>query len=185
ALPVSPDFIATGDFSGNGHLDVAIGARGGSAIYVLAGDGKGKLGTPKQISLTGKVTAMAAGAIGPMHTSTLLVGLSDPNKGISLDLYTKTADGLAKQGSFPLSAAASNIVFGDFGDAGPDAAFLSGGDAIILHSTSMQLEPLSLPVSATAMALGSFIYDRNPHIQVALLTSDGSLHIAAHSEFNP
>ncbi|HWG87567.1 MAG TPA: FG-GAP repeat protein, partial [Candidatus Acidoferrales bacterium] len=31
ALPVSPDFIATGDFSGNGHLDVAIAARGGSA----------------------------------------------------------------------------------------------------------------------------------------------------------
>jgi uncharacterized repeat protein (TIGR01451 family) len=185
-LPVSPDFIATGDFSGNGHLDVAIAARGGSAIYVLAGDGKGKLDAPRQISLTGTVTAMAAGAIGPMHTSTLLVGLSDPNKGISLDLYSKASDGLAKQGSFPLNAAASNIVFGDFGDAGgPDAAFLSGGDVIILHSTNMQLEPLSLPVSATAMALGSFIYDRNPHIQVALLTSDGSLHIAAHSEFNP
>jgi uncharacterized repeat protein (TIGR01451 family) len=184
-LPVSPDFIATGDFNGNGHLDVAIAARGGSAIYVLAGDGKGKLDAPKQISLTGTVTSMAAGAIGPMHTSTLLVGLSDPNKGISLDLYAKTEQGLAKQGSFPLSAAASNIVFGDFGDAGPDAAFLSGGDAMILHSNSMQLEPLSLPVSATAIALGSFIYDRNPHIQIALLTSDGSLHIAAHSEFNP
>ncbi|HST76998.1 MAG TPA: FG-GAP repeat protein, partial [Verrucomicrobiae bacterium] len=184
-LPVSPDFIATGDFSGNGHLDVAIAARGGSAIYVLAGDGKGKLDAPKQISLSGKVTAMAAGAFGPMHTSTLLVGLSDPNKGLSLDVYAKTAESMAKQGSFPLSATASNIVFGDFGDAGPDAAFLSGGDVIILHSTSMQLEPLSLPVSATAMALGSFIYDRNPHIQVALLTSDGTLHIAAHSEFNP
>ena len=40
-VPVSPDFIATGNFAGNGHGDIAFAARGGTTLYVLPGDGKG------------------------------------------------------------------------------------------------------------------------------------------------
>ena len=86
---------------------------------------------------------------------------------------------------FPLKAAASNIVFGDFGDSQADTAFLSGGNVFILHSSNFHMEALSLPVNASAMALGSFIFDRTGGLQIALLTSDGTLHIAARTEFDP
>ncbi|MGE5324160.1 MAG: FG-GAP-like repeat-containing protein, partial [Actinomycetota bacterium] len=185
AVPVHPDFVVTGDFNGDGHPDVATAARGGSALYVFMGDGKGGLSALQAVNLAGTVTTLAAGNLGRAQLSSLLVGLSDPKTGFSLDVYGETSQGFAQSADFSLSATASNVLFGDFGDAGDDAAFLSGGDVMVLHAASMQLEQISLPVSASAMALGYFIYDRNAHIQIALLSSDGSVHIAAHSEFDP
>src|SRR6185312_2426098 len=189
AVPASPDFVATGDFNGDGHLDVAVAAKGGTAIYLLLGDGKGKFAAPQAVPVNGTVITLAAGNLGRTLTSSVLVGVSSPQTGFSLAVFSLPADGssqnLSAVASFSLSAAPSNILFGDFGDAGDDAAFLVGGDVALLHSSSMELEQLSLPVSGSAMALGSFIYDRNAHIQIALLSSDGSVEIAAHSEFDP
>ena len=189
AVGASPDFVATGDFNGDGHLDLAVAAKGGTGVYLLIGDGKGNFAAPKAISVNGTVVTMAAGNLGRTLTSSVLVGVSAPQTGVSMVVFSLPADGssqsLTSVASFPLSAAPSNILFGNFGDAGDDAAFLIGGDVAILHSASMELEQLSLPVSASAMALGSFIYDRNGHIQIALLSADGSVEIAAHSEFDP
>ena len=42
-----------------------------------------------------------------------------------------------------------------------------------------------MPVSARAFALGSFIFDRSGGIQIAVLAPDGSVQIAARSEFDP
>ena len=64
-------------------------------------------------------------------------------------------------------------------------AFLAGGRFLILRSSSMQVVPVSLPVSARAFALGSFIFDRSGGPQIAVLTADGSVQIAARSEFDP
>ena len=100
-------------------------------------------------------------------------------------VFAGSDQGMGQLASYRLDAAAVNIVFGDFGDSHTDAAFLSGGNVFILHSSNMQMEALSLPVNASAMALGSFIYDRTGGLQIALLTSDGSIHFAAHTEFNP
>ncbi|HEU5415569.1 MAG TPA: VCBS repeat-containing protein, partial [Candidatus Angelobacter sp.] len=167
AVPASPDFVATGDFNGDGHLDLAVAAKGGTEFYLLIGDGKGNFAAPQAISLNGTVATMAAGNLGRTLTSSVLVGISSPQAGFSLTVFSLPADGssqnLTSAASFPLSAAPSNILFGDFGDTGDDAAFLAGGDVVLLHSSSMELEQLSLPVSASAMALGSFIYDRNAH----------------------
>ncbi|HJT53290.1 MAG TPA: FG-GAP-like repeat-containing protein, partial [Candidatus Angelobacter sp.] len=189
AVPASPDFVATGDFNGDGHLDVAVAAKGGTAIYLLIGDGKGNFAAPQAVPVNGTVVTLAAGNLGRTLTSSVLVGVSSPQTGFSLAVFSLPADGssqnLSAVASFSLSAAPSNILFGDFGDAGDDAAFLVGGDVALLHSSSMELEQLSLPVSGSAMALGSFIYDRNAHIQIALLSSDGSVEIAAHTEFDP
>jgi len=189
AIPASPDFVATGDFNGDGHLDLAVAAKGGTAVYLLIGDGKGSFAAPQAVSLNGTVVTMAAGNLGRTLTTSVLVGISNPQTGFSLAVFSLPADGssqnLSAVANFSLSAAPSNILFGEFGDTGDDAAFLIGGDVALLHSSSMELEQLSLPVSASAMALGSFIYDRNAHIQIALLSADGSVEIAAHSEFDP
>ncbi|HEY1939547.1 MAG TPA: hypothetical protein VGJ33_16575 [Candidatus Angelobacter sp.] len=113
------------------------------------------------------------------------MGVATPQSA-SLQVFSGTDSGLSPPAVFPLKGAATNILFGDFGDSFTDTAFLSGGNVFILHSSNFQMEALSLPVNASAMALGSFIFDRaGGGLQIALLTSDGTLHIAAHTEFDP
>src|SRR5262249_35959582 len=130
--------------------------------------------------------ALAAGTLGRSEQFTqLIVGLSGPGKSFSLMAYTGTDQGLAPLARFSLSAPASNINFGEFGDGSSDAAFLAGGQVFIVRSSSMQLVKVPLPLSAAALALGSFIYDRNGGSQIAVLGSDGSVQIAVRNEFDP
>src|ERR1700730_7356247 len=186
-VPISPDFLATGNFTGSGHLDLVLASRGGNALYLFSGDGKGKFVSWQVISLPGAITVLAAGQFGRAGAFTsLIVGLCDTQKQFSFTLYRNTAQGLARLASYPLTDSASAVVFGDLdGDLRPDAAVLSGGQIQILHSSSLQLETVSLSVSAVSMALGSFIHDRGLRLQMALLTPDGSIHIVARSEFDP
>jgi uncharacterized repeat protein (TIGR01451 family) len=184
-IPVRPDFVAVGNFTASGHQDLIVAARGGNALLVLAGDGKGNFAASQTINLSGSITALGAEHLaGGQPFFNLVVGISTP-KDAALLVFTGSNDGLSAPLSIPQSAAVSSIAFGDFGEANTDTAFLAGGDVFILHTSTMQVEALNLPVNASALALGSFIYDRNPHQQIALLTSDGSVHIAAHSEFDP
>ncbi len=184
-VPVRPDFIATGHFIGSGHLDLAIAARGGNALYVFSGNGKGKFTNPQVVQLSGGVTALAAGDLGRSGTfSSLIVGLSNKQNS-SLAVYRGAMSGLAQLSSYVMTAPVSSIAFGDLdGDRHPDAAVLSGGQVQVLHSSSMKLEGISLPVSAVSMALGSFIHDRGLRLQIALLAADGSVHIAAPGSFD-
>ncbi len=187
SVPVSPDFLAAGNFTGKGNLDFVLASKDGNALYLFAGDGKGGFASPQIISLNGGVTAMAAGDFGnAAHSETLMVGTSAQSPaGFMMSVYHGTTQGLVSLASYALTAAVSNINFGDFGDSGLDAAFLSGGQVQILRSSTMELESVSLPVSASALVLGSFLPDRTNGMQMALLTSDGAIQIVAHSEFDP
>ncbi len=183
-VPVRPDFLATGNFTGSGHLDLALASRGGNTLYIFTGDGRGKFASRQIIGLPGAITALAAGQFGRVGT-TLLVGVSGPQNS-SLVVYRGTAQGAARLASYPLTAPVTAVAFGDLdGDRQPDAAVLSGGQVQILHSSSLRLETVSLPVSAVSMALGSFVHDRGLRLQMALLTPDGGIHIAARSGFDP
>jgi hypothetical protein len=185
SVPVRPDFIALGRFTPSGHQDLAVAALGGNSLFVFSGDGKGGFGAPQTVSLSGSVTAMASeNLLRSLPYSNLVVGIASPQTS-SLLVFSGTDSGLSPPAVFRLAAAASNIVFGDFGDSHTDTAFLSGGNVFILHSSNFQMEALSLPVNASAMALGSFIFDRTGGLQIALLTSEGTLHIAARTEFDP
>lgn len=181
-VPVEPDFLAAGDFTGNGMLDLAVAARGGNFLYILPGDGKGHFGAFQAVMLPGRITALAAGTLGMQQRRTnLLVGVS--NGSSSLMVLGETGVGLEVLSIHPVRGPVSNILFGNFGDAGQDAAFLSGGNIEILRS-NRQVEDVSLPVSVRAFALGSFIFDRNGGSQIAVLGTDGSIHFAVRNEFD-
>ena len=185
-VPVNPDFIAIGNFTGNGEQDMVIAARGGNALYVFQGDGKGGFGNPQTVALPGGVTVLAAGNFGSSgHFTTVLVGIKGTGKSSSLVALSGSFQGLTVAGTFPTSATVSSIDFANFGGAGRDAAFLAGGQIFILRSSSMQIAPVSLPISARAFALGSFIFDRSGGTQIAVLAADGSVQIAARNEFDP
>ncbi|HEU4416959.1 MAG TPA: VCBS repeat-containing protein, partial [Candidatus Angelobacter sp.] len=185
AVPVSPDFIAVGRFTGSGHNDLVIAAKGGNALYVFSGDGKGNFAAPQSVPLPGGVTALAGGDLGhATGFNKVVVGVT-AQSGAELAIFGGSQDGLAPVAAFPLSGPASSLNFGDFGDGGNDLAFLAGGKVQILRSATMKLQQVSLPISASSLALGTFVIDRAPGLQMALLTSDGAIHIAAHNEFDP
>src|ERR1041384_4257751 len=79
SVPVSPDFIVTGNFTKGSAPDVVFAAKGG-ALYLMGGNGNGKLGEPTQIDLPGPLTALAAGEFRAADGVTdLAVGGSGPS----------------------------------------------------------------------------------------------------------
>ena len=128
---------------------------------------------------------MIGGDLGYAGTFTkVMVGIT-ASSGAELAIFSGSKDGLDPVAAFPVSEPASNFNFGNFGDGDNDLAFLAGGKVEILRASTMKLQQVSLPVNATALALGSFVIDRAPCLQLALLTADGTIHIAAHNEFDP
>ncbi|HET9837491.1 MAG TPA: hypothetical protein VFR84_04590 [Candidatus Angelobacter sp.] len=185
ATPVTPDFMAVGHFTASGHNDLVVAARGGTALFVFSGDGHGNFAAPQQLNLPGAVSALIGGDLGygkGFHN--VVVGLNGTS-GPELAIFAGGQDGLNPVAAFPLNGAPSNFNFGDFGDGGNDLAFLAAGKVQVLRAATGKLQTVSLPISATALALGNFVNDRIPGLQMALLTADGSIHIAVHNEFDP
>src|SRR6185437_10557690 len=186
SVPVTPDFLALGNFTGDGQRDLIIAARGSNTLYIFPGDGKGGFGPAQTVGVPGAVTALGAGEFGSSaQFSAVLIGVKGVGKSASLVVMVGSVQGLNLLAAFPLSAAPSNFDFGNFGGGGNDAAFLASGQISILRSSTLKIVPVSLPVTVSAFALGSFIFDRNGGAQIAVLSPDGSVQIAARSEFDP
>jgi hypothetical protein len=185
SVPVNPDFVAVGRFTGSGHNDLAVAAKGGNVLFVLPGDGRGNFGAPQQLSLPGGVAAMIGGDLGRAREyQNLILGINGVS-GAELAVFAGSEKGVNPIAAFPLSGPASSFNFGDFGDGGNDLAFLASGKVQILRAQTMQLQQVSLPVSAVGLAVGTFMYDRNSSAQLALLGADGSVQIAVRNEFDP
>ncbi|HEV2990309.1 MAG TPA: hypothetical protein VG759_17850, partial [Candidatus Angelobacter sp.] len=189
--PVRPDFLAAGEFSGQGHIALIAAARGGNTLYLFDGKGNGQFSAPRPLSLPGTVTAVASGHFGANNRfASLLVGVSGPQHSAVL-LYAGSENGLSLVASYPLPAPATAFAFGDLnGDGLADAAMIAGGQAMVLYSApnsaEFKLEPVSLPATVNAIALGRFLFDRiDARLQMALLSSDGSILLAAHNGFDP
>ena len=60
SVPAPADFVVTGNFTKDSEKDVVFAAKGGG-LYLMKGNGTGRLGDPEQINLPGSVTALAAG----------------------------------------------------------------------------------------------------------------------------
>jgi len=188
---VRPDFLAAGNFYQSGHIGVVVAARGGNTINVLTGNGYGVFTVAQSLSLPGgaAVTALGAGKIGAIgQPDSVLIGVQGPQQPLLL-LYRSSAAGMVLVNTYALPAPAMAFAFGDLdGHLVPDAAaVIAGGQLLMLHSgrpeASPALAPISLPFSVSAMALGSFAFDRNRRLQMALLSPDGALHIMAPNGF--
>ena len=186
-VPLAPDFIVTGNFAGNGHKDIVVASRGGTQLYLLPGDGKGNFGVAQTVNLPAGVTAMASGEFGGGNGyDTLLVAISSSPRSAALAILRGTAHGFSSAAALPLNAPATAFAFGNLdGEPGYDAAILAGGQVFILHSASLMLEDTQLSSSASSVAVGSFVNDRVPGMQIALLNPNGSIFIAAHNDFDP
>jgi len=189
ALPEAPDFLAAGDFSRSGNPGILVGARESEQLYIVPGDGHGKLGAPQSVSLPGKLTAMAAGQIGRGDTSPdVAVGVVGIN-GPELLIYKAGLGGLlAAPVVYSLADEVTSLRIGGLDD-DPygDVAILAGGSLFILHgqlwgpgaasgvplSPALELESVPLSSSARAIAVGDFIWERNNRMELAVLTGSG------------
>ena len=108
------------------------------------------------------------------------------DSGSKLLVYSGSAQGLALTGSFALASDAASFASGDLdGDGIADLLTVAGGQISILHSASQSLEPVSTSFTVSRATLGRFLQDRSPIQQMALLGSDGNLHILARNGFDP
>jgi hypothetical protein len=187
-VPVVPDFLATGHFTGSDYTDIAVAARGGSVLYVLPGNGSGGFAQTLSIDLPGPVSALAAGKFSNnTDSNTIAVGIGGASPEILL--YSGSGNGLSLVRRYSMSAPASSFNFDDLdGDGLADVLILSGGRLSLVHAsgTSVQpeLETISLPVSAIAATTGFFVHDRGWRRQIALLDDLGTVHIVAHGRFD-
>jgi CSLREA domain-containing protein len=191
-LPVRPDFVAVGDFNGDGHLDVAVGSRSSATLYILFGDGKGNFTQPMAVALPAGVTAMAAKRLDPVSRYTnLVIAVSGDNP--RLLVYAASDSGPQGLISLGVSAPVTSVAFGNLDrDSYLDAALVAGGQLMILHgrdvhaaslgtNTNVALESVPLVSAAISVAIGKFLPDRDPRSQMAVLSSDGSIQMIARA----
>ncbi len=172
-----PDFLTAGDVFGQNGTGVIAAARGGSKLYVVARGASGKMEVAQSIPSSGAITALSAHQLLPGKYAQVLVGARGPN-GPELDIYTGSNEGLSKVSSFALAGDATAFASGNLdGDSSPDVLVLAGGALSILHGGSQTLEPVRVPYTVSSAVLGRFLFDRSGLAQMALLATDGSVHI--------
>ncbi|HEU4834977.1 MAG TPA: hypothetical protein VFS90_11200, partial [Pyrinomonadaceae bacterium] len=193
ALPVSPDFLATGNFTNDSEKDVVFAAKGG-ALYLMKGNGTGRLGEPQQIELPGPVTALAAGEFRAADGITdLAVGVSAPG-GETLMIFDDGVDGFSNAVvQQQLSAPASAIEFGGLDDDSYlDVAVAAGSELTIVHgwgrkeqvAPESRVERVNVGPGVRGLALGEFEWDRQGRTEIAALTYDGTVHIVGSGKLD-
>jgi uncharacterized repeat protein (TIGR01451 family) len=193
-LPEAPDFLAVGNFTGDGHLDVVAGARGSQILYILANDGKGGLLAPRPIALSGALTALGTTHFDAGTAYSHIVAGTSGQGASQLTVFEGTLGGVNVVATAALRAPPTSLSFGSLGgDSFPDIAVVAGGQLQIVHGRDvhaarigegpaiLQAESVSIPFAATSVTLGSFIQDRASRLQMAVLGTDGSVHIVTRA----
>src|SRR5215213_3170786 len=191
-VPVSPDFLVTGNFTHDSEKDVLFAAKGG-ALYLMKGDGSGRLEAPEQVNLPGPVTALAAGEFRAADGFTdVAVGVTGPG-GESLlifDAVEGLSNALVQQ---PLTGPASAIEFGGLDD-DPfmDVAAAAGSEIVVNHgwgrkeqvAATSREERINVSGGLRGLAVGDFAWDREGRIEIAALTSDGVVQIVQNAKLD-
>ena len=183
-IPSTPDFLAAGRFTGAATPTLLAASRGGRQVHVLSLDSTGALTLRQSIDLPGPISALATY---DLHTGAYMeaaIGVHT-DAGSQLLLYSGSPGGLTAVTSLALEHDAASFAFGNLdGDLVPDILILAGGSASVLHGATVAIEPVRVPYGVSATALGTFYFDQQALLQMALLDSSGTLHLLAHANIN-
>lgn len=175
SLPERPDLILVADFNHDGTRDVLVAARGGK-LYMLAGDGTGKLGLPELVTVGGPVRAMATSGDGHVALSI------DGEHGPELVILAPAAEGPVHETAYPLPARGDAVLWGNLGG-GADVAVGSGSHILIVYNVlerNPKTETVDVPFKVEGLTAGNFIWNRDGLAGLAALADDGSVHILQH-----
>ncbi|MGZ5537274.1 MAG: FG-GAP repeat domain-containing protein, partial [Chthoniobacterales bacterium] len=184
-VPEPADFVQVGDFNHDNRKDVLVGTRGGD-LFLLPGEGDGRLGLPEQVSLPGKVTALAAGefraADGWTDIAVGVVGADGP----SLLIFDGVDGVKGEPMTLRLSAPATAVEIASLdNDPFRDVAVAAGNEVLIIHGwggkqpvdLSSRVEHINLSHNARDLAVGFFLWNRAGSDQIAVLQDDGTVNI--------
>ena len=185
ALPVRPDMMQAVDLNGDGAIDVIVLARGDSSAYLLLGDGKGGFGAASAIAMGGTVTAMTT--MRAQDASSYIVASVCNVGGCRLRLVDSDS---SEKISFALPAPATSILVAPFNGSGnEDIAVVSGGSVLLFDGAAVRQGQTSietLPIqNAAAISEGHFVWDRRGFPQMAVVDTNGSLHVLARTGLDP
>uniref|UniRef100_Q02CP8 Polymorphic membrane protein n=1 Tax=Solibacter usitatus (strain Ellin6076) TaxID=234267 RepID=Q02CP8_SOLUE len=184
-IPSRPDFLAAGDFIGLNGPGVVAAARGGRTLHVVSRGDSGKLEVLQSLDVAGVITGVDQYQLRPGKYAQLVVGVRGES-GPELRVYDGSQAGLAEVSRFPLAGDATAFAFGNLdGDLAADVLMVAGGELYVLHGGNQALEHVRLPFHPAAVALGSFAYDRDSLLSMAVLATDGSLHILVNNQYDP
>ncbi|MBS1794016.1 MAG: VCBS repeat-containing protein [Acidobacteria bacterium] len=190
-LPVSADYVVTGDFTRDGRVDILAAAAGGHELYLLEGDGKGNFAAPRTIAVEGSISALATGDVD--HPDGLPdVVVAAAGDGLSnLYVYESIGDIFnAEPRVRQISGDIRTISVGQLDDNDFGDIAVSTPNEIVIFSGSedkdSQPEPLRLPLSygVRSVILGDFIPDRDYRSELAVLSDDGTVHILQRGELD-
>jgi CSLREA domain-containing protein len=193
STPEAPEFLATGDFDRDGHLDIIAGTRGSGALYLLAGDENHGFQEPRAVPLPGVLTTMTARQKTQGDSwAALVVGIVGQD-GPALVVYPANQKIAAEAAlTYPLPAEATFATLGQLDDdSATDVAIIAGERLYILHGPvdqatkygslpdehAGQLEPIALPFGVKAAAISDFIWDRDARMELAVAAEDGTVQI--------
>jgi hypothetical protein len=175
----APYFLAAGDLSGTGAIEIVLAARGGGSFFRFMADGAGGIRNIGIVTVPGRITALAAGG----HA---VVAGVETGGGSLLVTYQLSGPAASQVAAIPMTAAISQISTGDLGGGrDADAAVLAGGQLFILHgadgalAVAGQLEAVATAFTSDNSVLGDFVADRAHKTEIALLANDGSIHVMA------
>ena len=196
-LPEVPSFLTTGDFNGDGHLDVVAAARGSTGLYLLAGDGVGGLDEPQRVPLPGRVTALGSGEINRRDgLADLAVAVQETDGSAVLVFQWPTGALRGAPEPIRLPAAATDLLLAQLDDDSfADIAIAAGTELLIVRGRDRQLtrmasppatpsvpaiESRKLPVTIQSLAAGDFV--GGPHAEIAVLGEDGAVRLLGTDE---
>ncbi len=190
-LSESPDFLAAADFNRDGFKDVLAAARGGQSVYFFAGDGNGKFAPAEQVFMPGNISALLVGDTGVRDgMPEVVIGIGSASGAKAL-VYSGADSGIwGMARSIDLPAEPKGFAIGELNDddkldlavaAGQQVVIIPGvSDAEWFSGSAKAIEQIGFPASVIAVSVGRFIWDREGRDEVAALSADGTISIAAH-----
>jgi hypothetical protein len=195
----APDLIATGDFDGDGHADIATAARGGHRLNLMAGDGQGNLRASRSIKLPGAVTALAAGEVNRRDgLADLVVGVTGESGAQALVFQQPEGALRGEPEVFKLPAQIESFALENLDDdSHPDIAAAAENAIVIIHgrernfsptasaapdAAEAEIERVSLPFSIKSLMAGDFLAEEVARAELAVLGADGAVHLLRREE---
>jgi hypothetical protein len=183
-LPISVDFVQTGDFTRDGNVDVLTASRSANELVLLTGDGKGNFSEPREIFVGGNVSVMTVGDVNRLD------GLADVIVGVGNEVlvYQGFGDILSREPSrISLANNVETIAVGQL-DANTftDIAVGNGNQISIISGSDEKNEVNDLPQSfgVRSLVVGDFVPDREFRSEIATLDESGTVHILSRGDLD-
>jgi uncharacterized repeat protein (TIGR01451 family) len=188
SLAASPDWLVAGYFDGDEHLDVAVAARGGDALYLLSGNGKGDFAPFQKFDLPGRVTAVGStDTIQADGVSNIAIGFIDDG-GPGVMLFNNLTD---SRGSNPAIARTagevSTIAFRRSNVPNSSYILIGAGQELVIRplgrsdgDTRALTKHHSFSSLIRSIVVGSFADGDGSG--VAVLTADGAISLLSETQ---